>query len=317
MSDARDPNPNRGGSLAQPWLPEAALGATILIWSSTFLVTKSAFTHISVLAFIAVRFGLTTLMAFGILWVVKRRNPALSWTPRRSDWGRIVLAGLTGFTINGLGFNFGVDRTSVFSAAFLNSTAPLFTFLILALIGERSPPLAWLGIVIATAGVVCFLLDSTGGSRSLSGDLLCLMSAAAFAVYGIMSRPLTTAYPAPLTTAWTLLAGSIPLVLVGLSAALDQSWSTLPTKSWLALGYMVVFPVYVAYILFHYSISKRGAALTSSFILVVPVLSGLLATTIYDEPFGANKLFGAGLILTGLVTLRYSNAREDLARRHA
>ena len=288
------------------WLPEAALGLTILIWASTFLVTKAAFEHISVLAFISVRFGLMTVMAFLILWVVRRRTPGLRWTPHRSDWGRIVLVGLMGFTINGLGFNFGVDRTSVFSAAFLNSTAPIFTILFLAVIGERAPALAWVGIAIATVGVGLFLLDSTGGSRSLSGDLLCLMSAAAFAVYNIMSRPLTLSYPAPLTTAWTLLAGSIPLVLVGLPSALDQSWSTLPTKSWLALGYMIVFPIYVAYILFHYTISKRGAALTSSFILIVPVLSGLLAATIYDESFGPRKLLGATLVLAGLVTIRVS-----------
>jgi len=296
--------------VTRSWLPEAALGLTILIWASTFLVTKAAFEHISVLAFIAVRFGLMTVMAFLILWVVVRRTPGQRWTPSRSDWRRVIVVGLLGFTINGLGFNFGVDRTSVFSAAFLNSTAPLFTILILAVIGERPPTIAWLGVAIATVGVGFFLMDSTGGSRSLSGDLLCLMSAAAFALYGIMSRPLTLSYPAPLTTAWTLLAGSIPLVLIGLPAALDQSWSTLPTKSWLALGYMIVFPIYVAYILFHYTISKRGAALTSSFILLVPVLSGLLATTIYDEPFGSTKLLGATLVLAGLITLRFAGSRK-------
>jgi drug/metabolite transporter (DMT)-like permease len=310
MTPERDLSAASPKPLAHPWLPEAALGLTILIWSSTFLVTKSAFEHISVLAFIAVRFGLMTVMAFLILWVVRRRTPGLSWTPHRSDWGRIALVGLMGFTINGLGFNFGVDRTSVFSAAFLNSTAPLFTILFLAVIGERAPALAWIGIAIATVGVGFFLMDSTGGTRSLSGDLLCLMSAAAFALYGIMSRPLTLSYPAPLTTAWTLLAGSIPLVLIGLPAALDQSWSTLPTKSWLALGYMVVFPIYVAYILFHYTISKRGAALTSSFILLVPVLSGLLAAVIYDESFGSTKLLGASLVLSGLITIRFAGTRN-------
>jgi hypothetical protein len=51
------PNVRPDQSASRSWLPDAALGLTILIWASTFLVTKAAFEHISVLAFIAVRFA--------------------------------------------------------------------------------------------------------------------------------------------------------------------------------------------------------------------------------------------------------------------
>jgi drug/metabolite transporter (DMT)-like permease len=285
------------------WKPDAALAFTLLIWASTFLVTKELFTHISVFAYMAVRFALMTVLAFIVLWFTVRRTRGQRWTPHRSDWPRIVAAGLMGFTLNGLGFNIGVDLTSVFSAAFLNATAPLFTILFLAFIGERSPLIAWVGVVIATVGVGIFLFDQSGGERSLLGDFLCIASAAAFALYAIWVRPLTRTYSGPLTTAWTLLAGSIPLVLVGLPASIEQNWSTLPTESWIALAYMIVFPIYVAFTLFHFTVQHRGAAFTSSFILLVPVLSGLLATLFYSDPFGPTKLLGAALILLGLFLL--------------
>ncbi len=303
MTDAGTGALHRPESPARDWKPDAALGLTLLIWASTFLVTKSLFSHISVFAYIAVRFALMTALAFLVLWFTVRRTPGQRWTPHRADWPRVIAVGLMGFTLNGLGFNIGVDLTSVFSAAFLNATAPLFTILILAVIGERTPLIAWIGVIIATAGVGIFLFDQAGGQRSLLGDLLCIASAAAFALYAIWIRPLTRTYSGPVTTAWTLLAGSIPLVLIGMPAAIEQSWTTLPTQSWISLAYMVVFPIYVAFTLFNYTVQHRGAAFTSSFILLVPVLSGLLATFFYSDPFGPTKLLGAALILAGLFLL--------------
>jgi drug/metabolite transporter (DMT)-like permease len=309
VSSRCDALPIESAPAGRSLLPEAALGLTILIWASSFLVTKAAFSHFSVMAFIFVRFGLMTLMAFAILGVITRRKPELRWTPRRSDWPRFVLVGVMGFTLNGLGFNFGVDRTSVFSASLLINTTPLFTILILAIIGERPPLGAWLGVAIAVAGVAVFLLDKTGGAHSLSGDLLCLLSASSFAVYGIVNRPLAIAYPAPVSTAWTLLAGSIPLIVLGIPAALAQSWTTLPTSSWLALGYMVILPIYIAYMLWNYAIVHRGAAVATSFGLLVPIVSGILAALFYDESFGPTKLLGAALVLGGLLTIRLLGSR--------
>lgn len=297
--------------VTRSWLPDAALALTLLIWGSAFLVTKAIFTNISVFAYIAVRFSLMTVLAFLVLGVVARRNPGQRLVPHRADWPRFAAVGLMGFTLNGLGFNFGVDLTSVFSAAFLNTTASLFTIVILAIIGERPPAVAWVGVGIATLGVAVFLLDQSGGERSLLGDVLCLASAAAFALYAVWTRPLTRTYAGPVTTAWTLLIGSIPLVLIGLPAAMEQDWSGVPAQSWLALVYMATFPIYVAYTLFNYTVQHRGAAFTSSFILLVPVLSGLLATVFSDESFGATKLLGAGLILLGLFVVGSGGKRRS------
>lgn len=307
MTDAVVAESDHPEQVARNWMPDAALGLTLLIWASTFLVTKALFAHISVFTYIAVRFGLMTVLAFVVLWFVARRNPGQRLVPLRQDWPRFITVGLMGFTLNGIMFNIGVDRTSVFSAAFLNTTAPLFTIVILAIMGERLPAIAWVGIAISTLGVGVFLLDQSGGQRSLLGDVLCFASAGAFALYAIWIRPLTRTYAGPVTTAWTLLAGSIPLVLVGLPAAVEQDWGAVTTQDWVALAYMVAFPIYVAFTLFNYIVQHRGAAFASSFILLVPVLSGLLATVFSDESFGATKLFGAALILGGLFAVSTAN----------
>ncbi len=100
------------------------------------------------------------------------------------------------------------------------------------------------------------------------------------------------------------------MLIVSIPAALDQGWSTISAPSWLAVLYMVVFPVYVAYMLWNFGIQRRGAAIASSFGLLVPVLSGLLSALIFDEQFGALKIAGAALVLAGLLTIRIGALRN-------
>jgi drug/metabolite transporter (DMT)-like permease len=286
------------------FLPELALLLTVTLWASTFIVTKDAFTHFDVMAFIFVRFGLMTVMAFVILAIVRSRAPDTQSLPRRADLARYAGAGLAGFTVYQLGFNLGLDRTSVFSASLLVSTSPLFTILILTLIGERPPAAAWIGVAVAVVGVTIFLSDKQGGGHSTAGDLLCIMAAVAFGLYGVINRPLVAGYPAVTYTAWTLLFGGVPLMLAGVPAVADQDWGALTSRSWLAVIYMVIFPVYIAYMLWNFGIARRGAAIATSFGLLVPVFAGILSALIYDETFGPRKLIGAALVLGGLLFIR-------------
>ncbi len=286
------------------FLPELALLTTVTLWATTFIVTKDAFTHINVMAFVFIRFLLMTIMAFAILFVMRARHPEIPITPRRSDLPRFLAAGLAGFTIYQLGYNLGLDRTSIFSASLLISTSPLFTILVLTAIGERPPAVAWIGVAVAIIGVAIFLSNKSSGEHSVIGDLLCFMAAAAFGLYSVINRPLARAYPPATYTAWTLLLGSIPLVLAGAPAARQQDWASLDTGSWLAIVYVVIFPVYIAYMLWNFGIARRGAAIATSFGLLVPIIAGTLSALIYDESFGPIKLVGAALVLGGLLFIR-------------
>ncbi len=289
----------------QRYAPELALLITISLWSSTFIVTKDQLDVFHPMAFIFARFLLMTLMAFAIMIVQFRGVPL----PERRHLLHFVGAGLSGYTVYQLGFVLGLDRTSVFASSLLIATSPLFTMIILSVLGEHSAWLSWLGLAIAVAGVAVFLLDKRGGERTLEGDLLSIMAAVSFAFYGIINRPLVKAYPPATYTAWAVLFGTIPLLLAGIPQTLDQDWGSVSSTSWLAVLYMVIFPVYIAYMLWNFGIRHRGAALASSFGLLVPIMSGVLSTVIFDEQFGVLKLAGAALVLAGLLTIRVGAIR--------
>jgi drug/metabolite transporter (DMT)-like permease len=301
MNRGRVLGPSQNASLIEAAGPEIVQLMVVVLWASTFIVTKHAFAEMSPLAFVFVRFGLMIGLAFAVL-AARGRN----WRIHRADLLRLAIVGLTGYTLYQLGFVLGLERTSPFSSSLLIAMVPLFTMLILAARGERTAARGWVGLVVALVGVMVFLSDrwNTGATGSLVGDALSIGAAVAFAIYGIVNRPLVRAYPPETYTAYTLLAGGLPLMLLSAPAAWAQDWSAVSAFGWLEIGYMVVLPVYVAYMLWNWAIARRGAAAASSFSLLVPIVSGALSAWLFGERFDLLKLLGAALVLAGLVVIR-------------
>lgn len=294
------------------FVPELALLTVVMLWSSTYVMAKAVFAVVSPLAFLFARFAIMVAVAFAVLLAVQRPGGR---GVRREDWPRFAAAGLTGYALYQLFFAVGLSRTSPFSSSLLVAMVPLFTVLILAVLGEPTPLQGWIGLGVALIGVTIFLLDKRGaGSGTLIGDLLSIGAAISFALYGIVTRPLARRYPAATYTAWSVFAGAVPLLLVALPAALRQDWSALAGGEWATIAYLAIFPVYLAYILWNFAIARRGVAAASSFSLLVPIVAGVLSALFFGEAFGPLKLLGAALVLAGLAIVRLPTLRRAAAK---
>ena len=297
------------GSTSPLWrfAPELAQLTVVLLWASTFIFSKFAFAEISPLAFLFARFAIMIVIAVVIMLAVDR---AVWRDIDRADIPRFIAAGLTGYGIYQLCFVIGLSHTSPFSSALLVAMVPLFTVIILALTGERTPRSGWIGLGVALVGVAIFLIDKRGDtSGSLVGDLLSMGSGLSFAIYGIINRPLVLKYPVFTYTGWSVVAGGLPILVITLPFAIWQQWGGV---SHLALGsvvYMAIFPVYIAYILWNFAIEKRGVAQASSVQLLVPIVTGVVSAYVLGEPFGPLKLIGAALAMAGLVIIRLPGLR--------
>lgn len=282
--------------------PELALLAVVLMWSTSHIISKAVYTQINPMAMTFIRFALITVLAFAVLLI--RGKPG-SRGIRRTDLPRFFVVGFTGYTTYQLCYAIGLDLTSPFSSALLIAMVPLISVVILTVAGEPSSARVWIGLGIALVGVVIFLWGKQGtASGNLLGDLLSFGAALSFAIYGILNRPLVQNYPAETYSAYTLLAGTIPLLLATLPGTLAQDWGSVDTAGWLSVLYTVIFPVYIAYILLNYGIAKRGVVAATSFQLLVPITSGILSAIFLSEVFGPFKILGGAIVIAGLIVVR-------------
>lgn len=295
-------------SAGAPFMPEAAALSVILVWGSTFTLTKSLYTEMSPLAFGGVRFAVIVAIAFFVLWIGNRRGGG-SMGIRRADLPLFIVTGVLGYTLYQLGFLIGLEHTSPFAGALMiAASTPLVSLLIVTVLGEKQTPMIWLGAFLAVAGVTLFLF-SGDESSSLLGNAIAFGGGVAFAFYQVFNRRLLREYPSATYSAWSILFGAIPLVVLGIPAMASQSWGDVSGTSWVAFLYMCVFPVYLAYIAWGWAIRHRGVAI-SGFTLLVPIVAGVMSWLFYDEEFGARKIVGGLLAVAGLVWMQYANHRR-------
>jgi len=205
--------------------------AVILIWGINFSVVKLALRDFSPLAFNGVRFGLATAVMVVIL-VLRGESFRLA----RRDLLPIVFLGLSGHTLYQLVFIFGLAATIPANSALLMATSPIFVAIYGRMLGiERTNRLIWAGIVLSFAGIL-MVIGGGGevslGGGTLRGDLLILAAAMLWAAYTTASKPLLTRYSPIKVTALSMVAGTIPFVVISVPALLRQDWGASTISGW-------------------------------------------------------------------------------------
>ena len=296
--------------VAAPLLPEAAAVAVILIWGSTFTLTKTLYNEMSPLAFGGLRFFFITLIAFSVLLLGNRRSGKPGGIAiRREDIPLYIVTGLLGYTGYQLGFMLGLEHTSPFAGALMiASSTPLVSLLIVSVMGEKQPPAVWFGALMAVIGVTIFLFAGSEGMTWL-GNFIAFAGGVSFAFYQVFNRRLIREYSPATYSAWSTMFGAIPIMLISIPAMSSQDWGSVSGSSWLAFAYMCVFPVYLAYIAWGWAIRHRGVAITG-FTLMVPIVAGVMSWLLYDEEFTLRKITGGAIAVAGLVLMQWANRRQ-------
>lgn len=285
-----------------PVLPRRALAIVFAllaaaVWGVNYPAMKVALREMHPLAYTGWRF----VLAAGLLLAeaAARREPAL---PPRREWRLAVLLSLAGVGLYQWFFVWGVARTSGFAAALLNATSPLFSALFAVLAGlERWTARAAAGSALAYAGVALFVSSghaTEGGS--LAGNVLCLLSAATWAVYTVAAARLPGRL-SPLQGQFaTFVGGSVPLLAYCAPAMARQDYAAVSAGTWVILVLSAVLPLVVAIRVWTFAISVLGVGPTTSYGFLVPVIAGFSSALWTGETFGLEKLLSAAVVLVGL-----------------
>ena len=281
-------------------LIDLALFSVALMWASTFTLFKIAWRDIDPVAFTGLRFAAMFAFSIAVLALSSSRV-----RPRRADLPALVASGLTGYFLYQMGFVLGLERTSALASAILISTHPIFSVIVMWIIGrERPTRLEVGGVVLAFLGVAVFLRAWDAFAAARPGDLFSLGAAAAFGAYGVINQPLTSRYPPRELMSYGLALGGLLITVVGIPAMAAQDWGAVSLDSWIILVYAVVGPVYLAYLLWNWAIRNRGIPRTVVYGFLVPVLGGAIAVVALDEAVGTAQVAGGLLVLAGLVVTR-------------
>ena len=232
--------------------------------------------------------------------------------PAARDLPRLQLCALLGVVINMVLFLEGLERSTAVNAGLLVSTIPVFTFTIAVLVRqERFDRARGAGIALAFVGVATlfFQRGPEFTSDTLIGNSMMAVNALCYSIFLVVSRPLLVRYPPLVVIAWVFVLSlwAVPVFTRGVDFVPD----TVGTRAWLSLGYVLVFPTVLAYLLNTYALSKVSASTTAVFIFLQPIIAGTSGVLVLGERLLPITLVSAATILVGvwLVARRRAPAR--------
>lgn len=292
------------------WSLIAAL-ATMLAWGVNFAAVKYVLDHLGVAPFMFLRFATLPPLAFVLLAIAFRGRLRPSF-PARADLPRFVACGLIGHTAHIAAVMVGISLSTAFSSSLVLTSGPLFTLLILAVLGmERLRPRQIVGTLVALAGIIVFLGDkfTRGLSQAGVGDLLLLAAAFLFSLYTILSRPLADKYGPLIVLAYTLLFGAPPLALFTIGAFLAAPLGGLEPAVWIGLFFSVVVSSFLGWLAWSWVNTVRGVARSAPFQYLMPPIAGVVAWLTLGEAFTPLKLAGAAVTMVGVAWAQFGGGR--------
>ncbi len=271
------------------------------MWGLNFTVIRFGLDEFTPFTFATWRF---VLSALPVLFVPK---PAVSWG---------TLAGIGGFMFGGqfvfLFFAMQAGLPPGLTSVLVQLQGPLTVVLAALFLREHATRSQWLGLAIATVGVV-LIARTVEGTANLLAIALALMSALTWATGNLFFRS-ARGVSMFAVTAWASLLPPLPLALASLlfegpghilTPILAPTW-----KGWFVLFYTVVPVMWLGYLIWGTLLRTYPAAKVGPISLLVPCVALGFAAWLVGEPVGGLRLVGVAVVLGGLALGLFASVRR-------
>ena len=279
-----------------------AFGLLGLIWGSSFLWIKIGVESITPIMLVTLRvsFGLLALL---VVMAVQRQ----SFPRDRGTLLKYVFMGVFNLVVPFLLITWGETKIDSSLASILNAATPLFVIIIAHFwLHDEKITLARLGgLAMGFAGVVVLVLQNLkpgSGQPDIWGELAVLLATVSYAVALVFSRrQLRGTKPVVQSTMILVVASALMWIIMPV-ADRPVVFPATPL-TWIAVIWLGVLGLCVAYLLFFYLNNVWGPTRASLVTYVFPVEGVVLGIIFLSEPLTWNMIVGSLLVVSGIAVV--------------
>ncbi len=294
----------------------SVLGALIL-WSSSFVAIKVAYTTFPPIMLAVARFVVATLI-LGLLSLLPGNRVRLE----KKDIFTLAVCGLTGIMLYAVLQNIAMQWTSASSATLIIASYPIITLLMESLIYKiKLSAVKIVAVLIAIVGVV--ILSYVKAELRLEGELLGVLllvtAGIVWAVYNFMMKKVVNRYPPITLLFYTTLFGTIfmlPLVLLE-----RGQWQQPTLMSFSMMMFLGVFCSVIAFLLYNRGLKTMAASTVTSMLNLMPIFGVFFSWFLLGEQVSLRKFVGGAIVIFGVMlsvrTTKTENEKENIRRKAA
>ncbi|PFE94799.1 EamA family transporter [Bacillus thuringiensis] len=263
----------------------------------TFNASKYAVQYFEAIHIAAWRFGIAAFVMLCLLKIRKDFDLEV-WMQNRTYYLLLGIVGVFGFNFF---FFLGMKYTEAVNGALIMATNPLVTTLLASVIlREKIVKRQAIGMLLALIGVV-FVLTQVSFTilQHLSfskGDFYILLGNICWALYGVLGRRfIKTGNPIQTTT-----IGALAFIIISSTQKSIVPVLEIPWLAWGAILFMAIGMSVLGYLWWNNGIAQIGAARTSLFFNLVPVVT-ILISFIEGVNITSAQSVGMILVITGVL----------------
>jgi len=280
-----------------------------LLFASLAIAGRFVLPHFPAGALVCFR----VLGATAVLFLINAatRGP---WVRDRRDLLRLAVLGLLGIAANQTLFLYGLRQTTAINATILVTTVPVFTVLGAVLIGREPPSaLKFAGIGLAALGTIYLIgPDRISLAPDVAlGNALIVLGMVCYAAYFLYARAVVGRYQPITVSFYVMLFASFGVLPFGLVATRSLQLSAISGAVWLWVGYIVIFPTIVTYLLNIWALQRVSSNLVAVYIYLQPLFAAAVAPLVLQGERLTTRAVVAGLaIFTGLGLVILAELRQ-------
>ncbi|MEH6450253.1 MAG: DMT family transporter [Oleispira sp.] len=288
--------------------------AAALIWAGFILVSKmGGMSELLAFDVIAIRYITCATILLPIWWFKFRFK---LFTPRL-----LICSAIGGLAYALCAFSGFQLASASHAAILLPGMMPLFIIVLSFLVNKESHGLQkWLGIVVITLGVLVLFMGELGvfsggidvNITTLLGDGWLVAAAFLWALFSVLiKRWQITPWQVTVSLALLTCLFYLPLYVAFLPKALSQaSWSDILLQAF----YQGIMATIIQMIFYVKAVQKIGPSEMGAVMSIVPVISGIAAIVIFNEPVSEALIMGLVLVSLGawLAHSRLLNRKKSL-----
>lgn len=279
-----------------------AFAAVYLVWGSTYLAIQIGIESFPPLLLA----GFRHLCAGLILYPILRWKTGIR--PTAGHWKAAIVTGFLLLFVGNGGVSWAEQTVPSGVAALLVATVSLWLVILdwLRPGGVRPVFRVVVGILLGFSGLVLLVGPAhLGGSGRVDpgGAGILVIASLGWAIGSLYSKHGGMPSSPMLSVAMQGLAGGIVLILVGLFTGEFRAFhfAAVTARSWLALGYLILFGSGIGFTAYIYILQKSTAARVGTYAFVNPVVALFLGWLIAGEAISLRTVLAAGVILTAVI----------------
>jgi len=285
--------------------PQLALIFTIVMWGCSFVAAKAALREVSPITLTFTRFGMGTLLLFGILGA-RKINPL----PPRDAWPALALMGFVGIFVHQMLQAFGLNMSSAIHAGWLIGLVPIWSAILsAALLKERFGIMKVAGLVGGFIGALLVISKGQLNAQALSlpstrGDFLILVSTLNWAIYSIMGHATIKRLGATRATAGAMLFGWLMLLPFFLYERGWHQWPHISGAGWEAIFFLGIGCSAIGYLTWYSALERIEVSRVAAFLYAQPLVTLIAAVLLLNEQVTATTLVGGVMVLASVFVIQ-------------